>query len=323
MDNLYPDILIYICIHLDKRSTLLFLATCKIFYTLRNDDSFFKGMLLSKLIDMKLIYYNRPVNYANLWRVLPSECLSKYSGISLNKMYTLYNRSLELGSPDLLIFSISKGIIPQHKYSRGLDQLIRNFDIDLFNILIQNIEKKDYWYIKMIIEHLKYNLKFQVKYTVHDEKCDLIKYLIKFDKLYLIEDLDISYISRDDYLNEINDLKLFRYYVTRLKGSFGSLRNLKNSNKILIWYQERLEEIVSDKIISHLISSSEISDGDLIALFEKRKITEVSVQILKRIYAYGRLKLLRYILSFGNIPMDVTNKLELVYSKFKLNKSLN
>lgn len=331
------DVLSSICVFLNKRETLNFLSTCQDIYLYQTDD-LFKNILSMRLIDMQLKsgHYKWNISYFNLWKHLPLITV-KYSKMSLNLTYEIYIKSLLKSLPDLLIFSISRGIIPMSKYITGMKLLLNiktcsplyletgvPLDIEnikMFNILITVFDKRDPWYIELILLYLKYDYIIIINKEIYDEDGKIIKYLIKSNKTSLVfkikEKLNIKYRFIYEIYQNIKSIELLKYYSENIKETY-NIDNItkKDYLKMSILLQHKAKCNHLEHVLSNLIRYKEIKCNDIIMILDNQNVTRISNSLYKRIYFSCRIKLVSYaldkfkVLSDRNIKYNQYNQLK-------------
>lgn len=294
------DIFVHICSYLSKKDIKLLLVTCKK-YNSYNTEELYRNILLLTITNIKLLdFTGHTFSFKNLWNCITEDnpnrelIRTSFNKLSLNFIYNLFTKSLQQCNVDLMIFALSRRVLPYPKYIMGIKQLIKskninNDSINVFNVLIQKIDKKDEFIIDFIIilfNSKKYSLiPLIIKSEVYDEQCKLIELIDP--KLGLN---GIKYKFNEELVKKIKDINLLKYYLSNIstdiivneKFVLSCIKDLNAEHVILLI--SRIKIVGIERLLLNLVVNNSYQMVELI--LDRYEIKRFSNTLIKRINPY-------------------------------------
>jgi hypothetical protein len=200
-------------------------------------------------------------------------------------MYDIFTRSIEVNSKELLVFVLSRDIIPVSKYHKYIKILVGTARPELFSILINKISDKFNYNIQMVIACLKNCVKVTNLLDVLDDGSIILK-LINNEKLLDLLKIQIGFNFNLVILKQIKSLKLFTYYIDNIINDFSCdtyLIKLKDHNKLNILFKSNKLKINNIEMISyHLLNLSYYDILNSLILIKVDTISDLLLSKIKK-----------------------------------------
>ncbi len=283
--KLYLDIIRNICKYVNIRSFINLLSISKQFVSFRNDD-LFTYLLQDRFPDLRLITYGLKISSYKLYKELhqfSAKLTGNYSTISLNELYNIFIKAIELNSLELLIFSTSNNIIPTSKYHRYLKILLRSDKIPLYWIISKKLNNYNSHTIKMIEELIKAKVEIPgylggvTDDSTIIEKLILDPTILRLFKVQLIFNYDFQILKR------VSNLEVLKYYLQGLNSTFSCdtfLIQSSNREKVeLILKSDWLIINNMELVVSHLIN---LRDYPTIEYLFSNKVEKISIPLINK-----------------------------------------